>query len=83
MGRHSESEHFKRVEKDCAAIEAILGDQAFLFGDKPSSADYSTVPMLRSLNDFKVETGMAKLVSSRPKLSAYLDRGKEPFYPKV
>ncbi len=82
MGRHSETEQLARAKKDIAAIEAILGDQKFLFGNKPTTADFSTVPMLRALTSFPLESPLSKLVTSRPKLAAYIERGKKEFYPK-
>ncbi len=82
MGRHSEVEQLARAKKDIAAIEAILGDQKFLFGNKPTAADFSTVPMLRALTSFPLESPLSKLVTSRPKLAPYIERGKKEFYPK-
>jgi glutathione S-transferase len=82
MGRHSYKEQVARAAKDIAAIEATLGKQDFLFGDTPSAADYSVVPMLRALASFPIENALSDLVKSRPVLVAYLDRGKAAFYPK-
>jgi glutathione S-transferase len=82
MGRHSLGEQLDRANKDIAAIEAILGDKTFLFGDKPSAADFSVVPMLRSILVFPLENELGKLVTSRPVLVAYLERGKATLYPK-
>lgn len=82
MGRHSEEEQLARAKKDIDALEAILGDQKFLFGAKPTAADYSTVPMLRALTSFPIESPLSKLVTSRPKLATYIERGKKTFYPK-
>lgn len=82
IGRHSETEQVARAKKDITAIETILGDQKFLFGNKPTAADFSTVPMLRALTSFPLESPLSKLVTSRPKLAAYIERGKKAFYPK-
>jgi len=81
MGRHSPAEQVDRAEKDIAAIEAILDDQTFLFGDKPTAADYSVVPMLRMITSFPIDNPLKDLVQSRPTLMAYLARSKETFYP--
>lgn len=81
MGRHSPKERANRISKDIAAIDAILGDKPFLFGDQPSAADASVVPMLRELVSFPQPTLLKDLVTARPKLMAYLDRGKAAMYP--
>ncbi len=81
MGRHSPEERADRINKDIAAIEVILGDKPFLFGDRPSAADASVVPMLRELLSFPKPTLLKDLVTKRPSLMAYLERGKEAMYP--
>jgi len=82
MGRHSPTEQVTRAQKDIAAIDAILGDQAFLFGDIPTAADYSVVPMLRCITLYPIENSLKDVVKSYPRVMAYLDRGKDTFYPK-
>ncbi len=82
MARHTPQEQADRIGKDIAAIEAILGDNAFLFGDRPSAADASVVAMLREITSYPNPTLLQGLVTSRPTLVAYLERGKEAMYPK-
>lgn len=81
MGRHSPAERVTRAEKDIAAIEQLLGDQDFLFGDKPTAADASVVPMLRSAGVFPREDEISELVLSRPSLARYIERGRKTIYP--
>ena len=82
MARHTPQEQADRIGKDIAAIEAILGDKPFLFGDRPSAADASVVAMLREITSYPNPTLLQGLVTSRPALMAYLERGKEAMYPK-
>ncbi len=82
MGRHSPAEQAARIEKDFAAVETILGDKPFLFGEIPTAADYTAVPFLAAAAAFPSETQLTKIVQSRPNLMAYIARGKDAFYPK-
>ena len=82
MGRHSPEEQVTRVKKDIAAVETILGDKPYLFGETPSAADYTAVPFLAAAVAFPTETLLTKVVHKRPNLMAYIARGKETFYPK-
>lgn len=81
VGRHSLQEQLKRAEKDIDAIAALLGDKKFLFGEKPSAADFSVVPMLRAAAGFPIENELGTLVTSNKKLVAYMERGLKTFYP--
>jgi glutathione S-transferase len=82
IGRHSIEERFTRFEKDISAIETLLGDQDFLFGDNPSAADISTVTALAFTVAFPRKNDLSDLLLSKPLLMAYLERGKEAFFPK-
>jgi len=82
MGRHTPQEQADRIGKDISAINAILGDKSFLFGDKPSAADASVVAMLRAISSYPKPTLLKNLVTTQPALMAYLERGKEAMYPK-
>lgn len=83
MGRHSPAERFQRVKKDVDALEEILGDQAFLFGDFPTAADVSAVTMLSACAAAPVPTELSKHINQNKKLTAYIKRGKDAFYPKA
>ena len=83
MGRHSAAERVARVNKDFAALSTLLGEQAFLFGDEPTAADCSAVPMLRALNGFPQPTPMQRALRSHANLVGYLERGKAALYPKA
>lgn len=82
IGRHSPEERFDRIRRDLIAIREVLGDKPFLFGDKPTAADFSTVPMLRASIVTPVEKPMARFIKGDPNLMAYVTRGTDSFYPK-
>lgn len=81
MARHSFAEQAVRAGKDISAIETLLGDKAFLFGDTPTAADASVVPMLRAIAASPTETALSDIVKGNDKLMAYLDRGRDALYP--
>ena len=83
MGRHSPKERFLRVKKDIDALEELLGDQSFLFGDFTTAADVSVVTMLNACAAAPVPTELSQYINQNNKLCAYLKRGREAFYPKA
>lgn len=81
IGRHSPQERFDRVRRDLIAIREVLGDKDFLFGDRPTAADYSVVPMLRAALVTPVEKPMARFIKGDSILMSYVTRGTDTFYP--
>ena len=81
MARHSAQEQVARAGKDIDAIKTLLGDKPFLFGDAPSAADISVVPILRAIAKTPTQTGLRDLITNDLSLMAYLDRGREALYP--
>jgi len=82
IGRHSREERFDRVRRDVIAIRDVLGDKPFLFGDQPTAADFSVVPMLRAAIVTPVPKLLSEFISSDSNLMAYVTRGTDNFYPK-
>jgi len=82
MGRHSVAEQFTRANLDINAIQTLLGDKPFLFGDNPTAADMSVVPMLRGVIASPAKTALRDRVKEDAGLMVYLDRGKAALYPK-
>ncbi|MEL6857697.1 MAG: glutathione S-transferase family protein [Pseudomonadota bacterium] len=81
MGLHSKEDRFDRVRRDVIAIREILGDKSFLFGDKASAADFSTVPMLRAAIVTPVEKPLGRFMKQDKTLMAYVARFMAQYYP--
>lgn len=81
MGRHSADERFDRVRRDVVALRDLLGDKPYLFGDQPTAADYSVVPMLRAAIVTPVEKPLGQFIKYDPGLTAYVTRGTDRLYP--
>lgn len=81
MGRHSVSVQVKRAGQDIAAIKALLGDKPYLFGDAPTAADMSVVPIMSAIAKSPTRTALSNLIKDDPTLMAYLGRGRDTMYP--
>ncbi len=82
MGRHTAEERFRRARKDIRSIRDLLGDKPFLFGDHPTAADATVVPLLRGIAAAPEPTELSTLVNSDSALTAYLERGRKAMYPR-
>jgi glutathione S-transferase len=80
--RFSEKERVLRVRGYCDAFAGQLGDKPFLFGDRPTAADASVVPMLWTTAAFPTQNAISDVVLKNLKLMAYMERGKSEMYPK-
>lgn len=82
MGRHSAEERFDRARRDIIAIREVLGDKPFLFGDAPTAADFSVVPMLRASIVTPEPKPLSNFITSDAVLMDYVTRGTDRMYPK-
>lgn len=83
IGRLSPEDVVNRVAKDFDALEVLLGDKPFLFGDTPTYADASAAPFLISILCAPVETLLHKHVKARGKLLSYVDRVRSAIIPNL
>ncbi len=81
MGRHSKAERLSRFQEDIDAIETLLGDKDYLFGDTPKAADISTITALRFTAAFTGSNDLTDYLMTKPTIMAYLERGKEVLFP--
>ncbi len=75
------SEAAASLHAECRALEDLLGDQAFLAGERPSAADAVAFPEIRLVQrgieirqPLMSAIGFANLPLSYPKLAAWMDR---------
>lgn len=81
MGRHTSEERFDRVQRDLIAIRDLLGDKPFLFGDDPTAADFTVVPMLRASIVTPETKPLGQFIKEDRSLMAYVTRGTDRLYP--
>ncbi len=82
IGRRSPAARAASAEADVLVLQALLGDKAFLFGDTPSAADATVIPMLRAISAVPVPTATSELVNGLDAIKNYLERGRSAIYPK-
>lgn len=74
IARFSEQERMVRLNRDLQAIGSLLQEAPFLFGDLPTSADFSVAPILAAMRSTPVQTQVTRRVNDDPVLTGYLDR---------
>lgn len=74
VARHSDDVIARKGIADVDAIEAALGENMFLAGDRPSLADVSAYGMMQPMARWPMSTPVADYIKSRPRLCAWLDR---------
>jgi len=74
LGRFDTSERALRIAPDLAAVATLLADQPYLFGDRPTLADFSMGPVLAGIAETPCNTELGNLVRDNPVLLEYAKR---------
>lgn len=74
IARHDADVIFRKGRADVDAVEAMLGADPYLGGDRVSMADVSAYGLLQPMARWPMRTPVADYIKSRPILIAYLDR---------
>jgi glutathione S-transferase len=77
IARHAPEIIAAKAKADLDAIEALLGDQPFITGNRPAMADLSVYGLLMPMARWPMRTPAADDIKSRPKLMAHLERVHE------
>ncbi len=80
FARFSEKDRLDRLERDLGTLCTQLGDQAFLFGDRPCAADTIVAPLIGMIHDLPADCPARRIMRERTSLAAYMDRCKAAFY---
>jgi glutathione S-transferase len=78
-GRHTREEIYALGAADLAAVSAVLGDKAFLFGDKPTLADATAFAFLVSIIGPDFESPLKQSALGHANLVSYTERMGEIF----
>jgi len=81
LGRHSPQELKWFAEKDLEALDGLLGEQAYMLGERICSVDASVYGMLASIYYPDFETPLKVAALEHPRLAAYCDRITAQFFP--
>ncbi|MEZ4383573.1 MAG: glutathione S-transferase family protein [Nannocystaceae bacterium] len=74
VGRHSNAEIVQMGVDDLDAVDALLGDKEFLFGDAPSEIDATIFAFLALTYYVPCPSPLWAHMRARPRLTAYCDR---------
>ena len=81
VGRHSEAEVLGLGVRSLQALSALLGDQAFMMGDRPSGVDAVAFGMVASLLTPYFDAPLRQRALRFNNLTAYVDRMMAGVYP--
>lgn len=82
VGRHSEPEIADLAMRSLAALSTILGDRAYLMGDRPCGADAAMLGMLSALYAPQFPCELRTRAERLGNLVAYADRLMARFFPE-
>ncbi|WP_338844854.1 glutathione S-transferase family protein [Massilia sp. W12] len=82
LGRHSRADLESLTGRDIDALAALLGDQHWILGDKPSATDATVVAFINSLLCPAFDTPLRTRGEQHANLRAYVARGMAHFYGK-
>ena len=82
IGRHSEPEIVELAMRSLTAVSVILGDKAFLMGDRPCGADATLLAMLTALYSPTFPCELRTRAERLGNLVAYADRLMARFFPE-
>lgn len=83
LGRHSEAELVALMTQDIQAIEVLLGDTDYLFGDEPSSFDATLYGFFSCLGRGPIDNPLKDLIRSNQRFMDYLARIDARYYADV
>ena len=82
MGRHTEEDIYGLALKDLQSVVDILGDQHYLMGDQPCTADATVFAFLCNIVNVPLASPLKEFVQRSPSLMAYNQRMGERYFPE-
>ena len=81
VGRHTDEEVLWLGTRTLDALDLLLGDREWLFGDQPSGVDATALAMLIGVMTPYFDIPLRRAAMTYPTLVAYAARGMARFYP--
>ncbi len=83
LGRHSKSDIAMLATRDIDALAALLGNNPYLMGEKPCSADAFVFGILTSILTPPLDNALKSAMQKHANLVSYRDRLTREFFPNV
>jgi glutathione S-transferase len=83
MGRHAPADIARLARRDLDALAAVLGDKAFLMGERPCGADATVFAFVAGVLCPVFETPTRHAAEGHANLVAYRDRLIARYYPEL
>lgn len=83
MGRHTREEIVALAKTDVDAYSALLGENSFFLGDKPTSLDATMFGFLINAMWVPWDCELKTYVNAKPNLAAYVERMKLKYWPEL
>lgn len=80
FARFSRAEQMEIAGSDIAAVAAVLGDQSWLFGDRPTAVDAVAYGVLAGSATRFFESQLPDLIAAHHNLAAYLERLEQTYF---
>lgn len=74
IGRYDANDIYQSGIEDLAAISSILGNNDFIFGNKPHTIDAACYGFLANIFYFEINTPLKDFISMKISLKKYLNR---------
>ena len=74
IARHTDAEVFELGLDDVKTVETVLGDNAFMLGDKPAEVDATVFAFLHGMSAEVFPTPIQSYIMASKTLTAYLAR---------
>uniref|UniRef100_F1LB76 Failed axon connections n=1 Tax=Ascaris suum TaxID=6253 RepID=F1LB76_ASCSU len=83
MARHEREDIVAILRRDIQAVDDLLGDKKFLFGDKPTTPDFSVFGHLATSYYLPYNQPITDLLNNDfPRIKAYIERMKTDLFPE-
>jgi glutathione S-transferase len=83
MGRHTDTEMLQLASKCLTSLSTILGDKAYLMGNKPCGADASVFAFSASILCPVFESAIRQEAETHENLVRYVERIKQQYFPEL
>ena len=74
LGRHTLAEQKGFAERDLAALEALVGNEGYLFGQTPNIFDFTVASLMAGVYDNQPATWLTEIAQSYNNLKNYTER---------